>query len=143
MKSFKDFFHDNNDYLLAIVIVIIAAWLIVWRINVILDYPEKVASQQDAQKTEETERVVSTSKVATGSAFENQALKKNVSVKLKSGGSSSDVQDLIDKDFFSSYSQLKKACSHYGVSVRDIHGGEYTFEAGTSVEDVIDTLTAD
>lgn len=47
-RSFKDFFHDINDILLAVVIVLIAAIIIAWRFNVIMDYPEKISAQNAA-----------------------------------------------------------------------------------------------
>lgn len=45
MKKLKDFIHDTNDILLAIVIVAIAAGIIFWRLNAILEYPAMVAEQ--------------------------------------------------------------------------------------------------
>ena len=35
MRGFKDFFHETNDIALAIVIVLLAAGLIGWRIRII------------------------------------------------------------------------------------------------------------
>ena len=43
MKKIGNFFYDNNDILLAIAIIILAAGLIIWRLGVILDYPETIA----------------------------------------------------------------------------------------------------
>ena len=45
MKRIKDFIHDTNDILLAVIIVLIAAGVIFWRLNIILDYPDKVARE--------------------------------------------------------------------------------------------------
>ncbi len=54
-RSFKDFFHDINDILLAVAIVLIAAVIIAWRFNVIMDYPEKISAQNAASATEQQE----------------------------------------------------------------------------------------
>ena len=44
MRGFKDFFHETNDIALAIVIVLLAAGLIGWRIRIILQYPAQLAA---------------------------------------------------------------------------------------------------
>ncbi len=44
MRSIKNFFHDINDVLLAIIIVAVAAGVIFWRMQVILAYPNKLIS---------------------------------------------------------------------------------------------------
>lgn len=45
MKHIKDLIYNINDIVLAILIVAVAAGIIYWRMNIILDYPEKVAHQ--------------------------------------------------------------------------------------------------
>ncbi len=55
MKKIKDFFHDNNDIMLAIVIIGIAVGVIFWRMTEILDYPEKMAGQSTQTQTEANE----------------------------------------------------------------------------------------
>lgn len=54
-RSFKDFFHDINDILLAVAIVLIAAVIIAWRFNVIMDYPEKISAQNATSSAEQQE----------------------------------------------------------------------------------------
>lgn len=56
MKRFKDFIHDTNDILLAVIIVAIAAGVIFWRLNVILDYPEHLVQQSAGQTQSEEVR---------------------------------------------------------------------------------------
>ena len=45
MKKLKDFFYDKNDILIALAILIIAALLIVWRMEIIMDYPRTLAEE--------------------------------------------------------------------------------------------------
>ncbi|MBQ6582765.1 MAG: hypothetical protein IJH77_02930 [Mogibacterium sp.] len=45
MKRFRDFYHDTNDILIALVIIAAAAVMIVWRIGIILDYPAQIAKE--------------------------------------------------------------------------------------------------
>ncbi|MBQ3291537.1 MAG: hypothetical protein IJH43_04090 [Mogibacterium sp.] len=52
MRAIKNFFHDINDILLAIIIVAIASGIIYWRMGIILDYPKQLAAQQAAYEQE-------------------------------------------------------------------------------------------
>lgn len=142
MKNIKDFFHNTNDFLLAVVIVLIAAGLIVWRINVILKYPSTVAHRSEQQTEQKADEKKAASSLKAGSAFKNGALKKSVSVTLGEGGGESAVQELIDKKLFDDYAQFTAALEAAGSSAGNVTGGDYTFEKGTSVEDVIKTLVS-
>ena len=53
MRTIKNFFHDINDILLAIIIVALATGIIYWRMGIILDYPKQLAAQQASYQQEE------------------------------------------------------------------------------------------
>ena len=42
MEKIKDFIYDKNDILVALLVLVFAALLIWWRMDVIMEYPEKV-----------------------------------------------------------------------------------------------------
>lgn len=46
MRAIKNFFHNINDILLALIIVVIASGIIYWRMGILLDYPRQLAEQQ-------------------------------------------------------------------------------------------------
>lgn len=46
MRLIKNFLHNINDVVLAILIVAAAAAIIYWRMQVILDYPKTVVENQ-------------------------------------------------------------------------------------------------
>lgn len=46
MRHIKNFIHNINDIVLAIVIVAIAAGIIFWRMQIILDYPKTIVQNQ-------------------------------------------------------------------------------------------------
>lgn len=46
MRHIKNFFHNINDIVLAALIVVIAAGVIYWRMQIILEYPKTVVSNQ-------------------------------------------------------------------------------------------------
>ena len=137
MKNFKDLFHNTNDIIIALVIVMMAAGVIVWRFNVIMKYPQVLASQSNRKQSEETLNSASTLKY--GSAFKNGALKKDVSVTINGGGEA-DVSDLIDKNLFADYKQFAADVKAQGHDVSDIDAGTYSFKTGASVESVISDL---
>ena len=119
MKNFKDLFHNTNDIIIALVIVMMAAGVIVWRFNVIMKYPQVLASQSSRKQSEETLNSASTLKY--GSAFKNGA-------------------DLIDKNLFADYKQFAADVKAQGHDVSDIDAGTYSFKKGASVESVISDL---
>ena len=57
MKGLKDFFYDKNDIIIALAILMIAALLIVWRMEVIMDYPETLALETGTIDTTEPSAV--------------------------------------------------------------------------------------
>ena len=131
MKNFKDLFHNTNDIIIALVIVMMAAGVIVWRFNVIMKYPQVLASQSNRKQSEETLNSASTLKY--GSAFKNGALKKDVSVTINGGGEA-DVSDLIDKNLFADYKQFAADVKAQGHDVSDIDAVTYSFKKFESVE---------
>lgn len=55
MRGIKNFFHDINDIVLAFVIVVIAAGIIFWRMQIILEYPQKIATENAIHSEQEAE----------------------------------------------------------------------------------------
>ena len=53
MRAIKNFFHNINDILLAIIVVALATGIIYWRMNIILDYPKQLAGEQAIYQQEE------------------------------------------------------------------------------------------
>ena len=49
MEKIKDFIYDKNDILVALLVLVLAAFLICWRMDVIMEYPEKMFSGGDTQ----------------------------------------------------------------------------------------------
>lgn len=64
MEKFKDFIYDKNDIVIALVIVLIAGFIILGRVDAIMNYPETLIEQ--AQQTSDT---VTDSAIATDGAI--------------------------------------------------------------------------
>ncbi len=51
MKKFKDFLYDKNDILIAVLILVAAAAIIAWRMDVILQYPKQLINNDNQIET--------------------------------------------------------------------------------------------
>ena len=56
MRHIRNFFHNINDIVLAIIIVALAAGIIYWRMQVIMDYPKELANERAAEAQEQEEQ---------------------------------------------------------------------------------------
>lgn len=72
MRYIKNFLYNLTDIVLAVIIVTLAAGIIYWRMNIILAYPDKLASEQAVYQQEETaeEAAESGEEAAEGSQTE-------------------------------------------------------------------------
>ena len=57
MERFKDFLYNKNDILVALLILAIAAAVIVFRVNAIMEYPKTLVEQQMQTVEENTAEV--------------------------------------------------------------------------------------
>lgn len=53
MKKIKDFFYDKNDILVAVIILAIAALVVTWRVDVIMEYPSMIIAQAGEHENED------------------------------------------------------------------------------------------
>ena len=51
LKFLKDFLYDKNDVLIALIILVLAGALIVWRVDVIMEYPSTLVAEIDVSET--------------------------------------------------------------------------------------------
>jgi predicted cobalt transporter CbtA len=72
MRLIKNFLHNINDIVLAIVIVALAAGIIYWRMQIILDYPKQLADQQAVYMEEAEEDAAETEEAAQDEAAAEQ-----------------------------------------------------------------------
>lgn len=73
MRHIRNFFHNINDIILAVVIVAVAAGIIYWRMQIILDYPKQLAEEQAVYTQEEAEEAQDDSQTEDGTGDEEPA----------------------------------------------------------------------
>lgn len=154
MKRLKDFFYNFNDIVIVLGILAIAAFLILWRVDIIMRYPKTVAAQtvQTSQKTEDS-KSKDTSKdkdkkdndknnsekstVDDGTIWKDGVLKNNMSVKVPSGTATDAVAGLVEAGLFKSYDDFAALSEQLGLDPTSIIPGTYKFDAGESQSDII------
>lgn len=143
MKGLKDFIYDKNDILIALVILILAALLIVWRMDAIMDYPQTLAQQTGTTDTTDDTAVPSKDdgKGGDSTLWSNGVLSKEMKVKVEGGSATAAVQSLVDAGLFASYEDFTKVCKAAGYTPEDIKATTFTFEAGCTQTDIAKIVT--
>ena len=157
MKKLKDFLYNWNDIVVILCILVGAAALIYWRVNLIMDYPKAIAAQaraeSDAQKTEEhalTPVEAGSDEDAepepgsgpkSGKLWSNGMLREEVTVTTKSGSAADAVQSLVDAGLFTSYEDFEAVCDLYNYDPTDIKASTFTFLPGTTQADIAEEVT--
>lgn len=142
MKGLKDFFYDKNDILIALAILMIAALLIVWRMEVIMDYPRTLAVETGTVDTTEPSAVDdSQTPQQTDEIWTDGTLAKDVTVTIQGGSATDAVQSLIDAKLFTSYDEYESVCKAAGYTAENIKATTFTFPAGSTQTDIARMVT--
>ena len=147
MKSFKDFYYDKNDIIIAILILFIAALIIMWRVNVIMDYPKTLAKETDTLQTTEQSAVDKEEKPADepeetdSQLWMAGELTQDVTVSITGGSATAAAEGLISAGLFESYGEFEKTCKAVGRSPEDIKASTFTFEEGSTQTDIAKQVT--
>ncbi|MBE6042477.1 MAG: hypothetical protein E7220_08175 [Clostridiales bacterium] len=65
MRLIRNFFHNISDIILALVVVVIAAGVIYWRMDIIMDYPKQMAAAQAVYNREDVQESQNTAALDT------------------------------------------------------------------------------
>ena len=148
MKKFKDFLYDKNDILIAVLILVVAAAIIAWRMDVILQYPKQLI-HNDNQIETPTVDPSKTDDAASGDQTDNQSgsqgvetlwaagtLTKDVEVDVTGNTATAAIQCLVDAGLFKDYAEYKQICTQSGLDDEKVRGGTFTFEKGSTKTDI-------
>lgn len=136
MKSLKDFFYDKNDILIALAILLVAGLLIIWRMDVIMEYPQTLAQETDTTKTTEQSAVENPDQI-----WDNGVLARDITVTVAGGSATSAVQCLIDAGLFTTYDQYADTCKTAGCTPENIKAKTFTFDKGSTQTDIAEKVT--
>lgn len=146
MKALKDFYYDKNDIIIALLILCIAGLIIMWRIDVIMDYPQTLAKETDTVQTTEENAVDTTDKEAATSGSTNQVwmageLTHDITISIAGGSATAAVDGLVSAGLFDSYDDFAAVCKAAGRSPEDIKANTFTFEKGSTQTDIAKQVT--
>ncbi len=162
MNRIKDFIYDKNDVIIAALIIIVAALIIAWRMNVILQYPKELITPESDIQTEMPidgqGSASDTDSDAAGSDSDSDSdaeanndnslpqttaelwtegrLTQNVEVTVDGATASAAIQCLIDKELFTDYAEYQALCDTLGLNHEKVSAGTFTFEKGSTKEQV-------
>ena len=146
MKRFQDFFYDKNDIIIALLILCIAGLVIMWRIDVIMDYPQTLAKETDTvQTTEEnavdTEDPADSKEENTDQVWIAGELTHDITVSIAGGSATAAVDGLVSAGLFDSYDEFEKVCKAAGCAPEDIKANTFTFAKGSTQADSAKQVT--
>lgn len=145
LKLLKDFYYDKNDIIIALLILCIAGLIIMWRIDVIMDYPQTLAKETDTIQTTE-ESAIGTSDAAaedenSGQLWVGGTLTKDVTVSISGGSAWTAVDGLVSAGLFESYDEFEQVCNSVGRLPEEIKASTFTFKKGSTQTDIAEQVT--
>ena len=160
MKKFKDFLYDKNDILIALLILVAAASLILWRMDVIMAYPQTVfssggdsAAQLEAggdgdsqsgysqntdggQSTGENDPSGDEENQGSAALFADGKLTRDVEVNVTGTSATAAVNCLVDAGLFEDYAEYQQICADTGLNHEKVSAGTMLFEKGSTKKDI-------
>ena len=166
MKKFKDFIYDKNDIIIAVLILAVAALIIFWRLNVILEYPKQLLGNDEPNVENPVENTgdnsAGTDKPADNSGnsgagsgsdsttndnepadstqelplWQGDVLTKDVEVEVSGNSASAAIQCLIDKGLFDDYAEYQRICDETGLDHEKVKAGNFTFKQGSTKKEI-------
>lgn len=155
MKKLKDFFYDKNDILLVILILIVAGFLIWWRVDIIMSYPDTIdvstVSKEKSQKAAVPQEKTEAERKADKKQEKEKALiydsegklTKNVTVTIAGETAEEQVHYLVEAGLFKSYGDFEKICTDLGTDPVKIKASTFNFSKGATQQDIARIVTSD
>ncbi|WP_077368107.1 type IV pilin [Anaerosalibacter sp. Marseille-P3206] len=150
MKKFsevlKDFFYDAIDYILMVVIIVIVAGIIGWRLNVLFDKDKTktptVGNEIEISKDEKNiDNKDGKDNDKNQDKKSEESSKEVVKIVIPSGSPASSIADILfkekliedEKQFISKMIELKLDTK--------VKCGEFEIKRGSSIEEILATIT--
>ena len=160
MEKLKDFIYDKNDILIAFIVMAIAALIIFWRLDAIMQYPEKIletaqetaASEtvdndtdksdtaDDTSKDTEKDTTDDTQSTQTTSLWSGGQLTIDITVTVEGASATEAINCLVSAGLFKDYAEYQSVCKDAGYNHEKVSSGTFTFEKGWSKAKVADAV---
>ncbi len=154
MDKIKDFIYNKSDIVIALLILAVAALIIAWRLEIIVQYPKtlsdgnvakQVQEETSDEETPEMPKDTSEQKSKDNSEVElplwqDGKLTKEVEIEV-SGNTATDVVNLLIKEgLFEDYSEYQAICEKAGLNHEKVKAGLVTFKKGSTKKAVAKTI---
>ncbi len=148
-RGFRDFLYDYNDIILAAAILLIAALVIFWRVQVIMAYPKTLVGDSKAGTQKQVEQTITEqqqekaaaekesgqAQVDTIATWEDGRLTSDVQVKLDSKDTDAVIQKLVNAGMYESKVEFQTICKAAGVKYTKVKKNTViTFPKGSTKE---------
>ncbi len=159
MKKIRDFIYDYNDIFLAILIIVVAAAVIFWKVSDIMAYTGATASSSTSTAAVDMSNVdltiqpveninpdpeeITTSAVQTPDppVTPIQTVTKDTSFTVPSGSSSGKIASLLEQaGLIKSKDEFTALVKEMGVETK-LKAGTFTIPAGSTMEDIAKILS--
>ena len=150
LRHIKNFFYNISDLIVVLLILVGAAALILWRLDLLAAYPKTVVAES-AQHEPATQEIVieqsgsavadSTETAQDSTIWHEGKLKMGMTVQIEEGGAEDAVSALVNAGLFASYEEFVSVCEKVKADPTSIVSGEYTFAAGSTQEDIVKEVT--
>lgn len=158
MKRFKDFVYDKNDILIALLVLVAAALIILWRMEAIMDYPSQMFSDNtpsdtltvdpddgaagdpagtgDDGQTDGNGGSEDGTGSDTGALWSEGVLTRDVEVEVTGTTAMDAITCLVNAGLFDDYAEYQKTCKNTGLDHEKVSAGTITFEKGSTKADI-------
>ena len=166
MKKLKDFIYDKNDIVIAVLILVVAALIISWRLGIILEYPKQLLGTDDPgiqtpvggdedpglpddgegdepQGSEGDEPQGGEGDEPQGNEppediplWDGGMLTEDVEVEVEGASASAAVKCLVNAGLFEDYAEYQKICEEEGMDHEKVSAGTFTFKKGTTKKEI-------
>lgn len=139
----RDFFYKHNDIIIALIILVAAAFVIYDRTEAIMHYePTPVATEEDADQPSETKATEATEADATEAAdADAKADQEYITIKISDKSTLSDVANTLEsKGLIKSADDFIQYAEDKGKS-SSIITGTYKIAEGTSQKGILEAIT--
>lgn len=144
-RNFRDFLYDNNDIIIAFLIILASFIIIAWCVRNVMNYPntlDSVTTAEEVQSAVEKESKKGSSSSQTVAEWNGKRLKSTITVEVSSDSTEAAINSLIAAGLFKTADEFKTICTRAGVSDADIKTGTFTFTEGSTRTKIVKQVTA-
>ncbi len=144
MNTIKNFLYNISDILIALLIIAIAAFIIGWRVDAIMQYPQTLSIDQTAvSKSSGTDSShgndVEDEQIPTDKASDNTAAQDVTVTVVQNDTVTIIAQSLVDAGAITDAQQFIDAVNAAGAATK-LKFGTYKIPAGATVEEILQMM---